>query len=169
MYNSKIPCIEILKDDGKKAGFLSAFRDYSFQVSGTWDGQTDIGATPVFGLETFKTIQQTGRSNLNQETTVKYFIGTLAYSAIIKAAEVLGYWSSDDSDKPKVQYVCPSHYEYGTFNCNQEWTKFIDACYERYVLGSSEINGCPYYDPQLKQVVDHIQRINSTSVISQIV
>lgn len=49
--NSKMPIgILVDKESGDEIGFLSPFRSYKFQVSGTFDGQWDLGSSKVIGL-----------------------------------------------------------------------------------------------------------------------
>ena len=51
LYNDEIPVIELkVKDSDIIVGYLSPFRCYRFQVSGTFDGQGDYGCTEVIGL-----------------------------------------------------------------------------------------------------------------------
>lgn len=45
-----MPIIEVLLD-GECTGYLSPFRQYSFQVSMTAAGQCDMGSSPVIGLK----------------------------------------------------------------------------------------------------------------------
>lgn len=45
-----MPVIEVLLD-GECTGYLSPFRQYSFQVSMTAQGQCDMGSSPVVGLK----------------------------------------------------------------------------------------------------------------------
>lgn len=128
-----IPEIEIRIIDGinneqLQSMWLSAFRWYRFQVSGDDNGGGDYGSTPVFGLETFGSIIQQGRSNLNQENTVKYFIEAAAYDAITEF--MFSVFSTQDAyfrmDKPHYNTIVGS---------NPEWDKFIDAVYDYAARG----------------------------------
>lgn len=92
---SQIPQIEIkvmldLPNGDKyhiSTGYLSAFRDYAFQVSGNEHGDTDFGSTPVFGLDTFGHTFQAGRSNLNTQETQLYIMSCTAFDAVRKFAD----------------------------------------------------------------------------------
>lgn len=66
--------------------YLSAFRDYAFQVSGNEHGESDLGSTPVFGLDTFGHILQSGRSNLDTPQTQLYIMSCVALDAIRRFA-----------------------------------------------------------------------------------
>jgi hypothetical protein len=162
MYEGIIPCIEInmLNEDGttvdRTVGYLSAFRDYCFQVSGTWCGENDKGSTPVFGLDTFGHILQAGRSNCSQQETVKYFIASIAFMAVVELANKGGYIYPDDPEDEiiSVNYRLPSDYNVIYWGANEEYKKFVDACYNRYVLGASKIKNAPYYDLESRKVVD---------------
>ena len=143
MYEEVIPCIEIInKETGKILGYLSAFRDYKFQVSGTWDGESDLGSTPVFGLETFKSVRQAGRSNLGNDSTKKFIIEACAKVAIMNFTNTK-HVLYEDYDK-EIHFDLPRKIEAGTFNCNIEWEKFIEACYSRYCEGATSIPGHEY-------------------------
>lgn len=143
MYADKIPCVEIInKETGKAVGYLSAFRDYKFQVSGTWEGESDQGSTPVFGLQTFRTVRQEGRSNLNNVETKKFIIEACAKVAIMNFTNRRNVFG-EDYDK-ELHYDFPTKIEIGTYNCNQEWEKFIEACYNRYCEGIDLIPGHEY-------------------------
>jgi hypothetical protein len=130
-YN--IPEIELRIIDGINNNYvqsmwLSAFRWYRFQVSGDDNGNGDYGSTPVFGLETFGSIMQQGRSNLDQPHTVKYLIEAAAYDAISEF--MFSYRFMEDAyfrmDKPHYNTIV---------GANPEWDKFIDSVYNYSVHG----------------------------------
>ena len=117
-----IPCIEIKTPEGGSV-YLSAFRNYAFQVSGTWQGENDKGATPVFGLDTFGSIVQIGRSNLSGESTKKYIIASVAMQAVQEYCLRNGYVA------PDINFA-------GLYLAGDvEFGKFIDACYAKYCKG----------------------------------
>ena len=103
---------------GTKLVYLSAFRRYCFQVSATRDGDWNLGSGPVFGLETFTTITQTGCSNLSQESTVKYIISCVAMDAIRDYCNG-GY--GNGLNMPSTKYG-----KRAAFHGNPEWDRFID-------------------------------------------
>lgn len=107
-----VPCIELINPDGKMA-YLSAFRRYAFQVSGTRDGQWSRGETPVFGLETLDTIRQVGASNLSQNSTQLYIIGAVAMDAINNYCY-------------RENYFPPAEYYSFIRDDKEEWNKFIE-------------------------------------------
>ena len=119
---SGMPVLEIKTKH--KTGYLSPFRWYAFQVSATKDEQGDMGSTEVFGLETFASIEQRGRSNLRQKNTVKYFIGVMAMEAVREFCERQG------EETPDWYLVC--EYMRTSFN------DFIDAVYAHVFNGVSE-------------------------------
>lgn len=45
-----MPIAILVDESGEEVGYLSPFRKYSFQVSGTFEGQGDMGSTRVVGL-----------------------------------------------------------------------------------------------------------------------
>lgn len=90
--HGSIPCIEVhFKYDTEeiqdRTFYLSAFRGYAFQVSFEYTGVGDVGSTPVFGLETFNSITQIGRSNLGQYETKLYFMTIAAMDAVHNASQ----------------------------------------------------------------------------------
>jgi hypothetical protein len=119
-----VPCIELIvpdndeesiKEFGEHKVYLSAFRRYAFQISGTRDGEWCLGETPVFGLETFSTIRQVGPSNLSQDSTEKFIIVSCAMMAI--------------QDYCSRYSLCPPNdalYFGGSNWRNTEWQKFIE-------------------------------------------
>lgn len=130
-----MPCVTLeanydhddnLLPDGqwKTVAYLCSFRDYSWQVCGTYDGESDLGCTPVFGLDTMGSIVQRGRSNLGQESTVKYIIGCVAMDAV---NNFMHSWWMD------VDVLGPRH-DWGWLSSNEAWTKFVERCYDKYVL-----------------------------------
>ena len=46
----KMPIGVLIDEDGNEVGFMSPFRNYKFQVSGTFEGDRDIGSSKVVGL-----------------------------------------------------------------------------------------------------------------------
>ena len=53
IVNNEMPILKITKDDGdgfRRVGYLSPFRGYRFQVSGTINGSGDYGSSSVVGL-----------------------------------------------------------------------------------------------------------------------
>lgn len=46
----KMPIGVLVDEDGNEVGYLSPFRNYKFQVSGTFEGDRDIGSSKVVGL-----------------------------------------------------------------------------------------------------------------------
>lgn len=121
-YNG-VPCIELIVpdmyDDKEETVYLSAFRRYAFQISGTKIGSWDLGSTPVFGLGTFRSIQQIGPSNLSQVTTVKYIIHCVAMDAL---RNYCNNAYGQDLIMPAVGYK-------SSCENNDEWNKFIDNVY----------------------------------------
>ena len=100
-----------------KLVYLSAFRRYCFQVSMTRDGDCCLGSTPVFGLETFCSIEQRGNSNLSQDSTVRYIISTVAMDAIRDYC---------NHNYAVSGLIMPREFFRGALS-NPEWEKFIDA------------------------------------------
>lgn len=163
VYENSIPEIEIILDDNyvcnrsgktkiiKRSGWLSAFRNCCFQVSRTFDGDGDCGSSPVFGLDTFKSIQQCGCSNLSQESTIKFMIAAAAYTAINafvdnksdSLEQVIKMLEHDDSDEEAkcTIYKAPKNY-FTNFVVKEErveFEKFIYSCYKKYVLNESPV------------------------------
>ena len=134
-----VPCIELIRPDGKKV-YLSAFRRYAFQVSGTRDGEWALGETPVFGLETLGTIIQTGCSNLGQDSTEKYIIGAVAMDA------VNSYCYRED-------YYPPSEYFSVISDDKVEWNKFIENTrrFLKHNDGAIEIVNDEHVKPKEKE------------------
>jgi len=116
-----IPIIEVKNAEGEVAGYLSAFRGYSFQVSKTRDGIGDLASTHVFGLG--HCIPQNTqdnwafRSNLNRSEVERYIIMGQASIALSKFGEKLNCFLPKDVDPT-------------TYDRNKEWVKFIDATLE---------------------------------------
>lgn len=150
LYEGTIPCIEVIVDNGEKIQkrYLSAFRDYCFQVSGTWNGEHDMGSTPIFGLDTFGSIEQRGISNINQKSTVKYFIAAVAAMAINQFAYRLPSWDKDiyefehrnEDNEPYVEAyrisipdMASKEYAHIFYKKEQgQWNTFLDMCVDRY-------------------------------------
>ena len=86
---SKMPIIELCIDD-KTVGYLSPFRGYKFQVSGTLEGQRDIGSSQVIGLGNVwnsrrdETNNKLVSSNLSWEETRKELLKGQAMIALFQ-------------------------------------------------------------------------------------
>lgn len=107
--------------------YLYAFRNYCFQVCGNYEGETDKGSTPVFGLDSFKSVKQYGMSNLSDTQTSKYFIAAIAYDAIVRYI----YRCADGESVLPFQIGKYCSCEFVTFD------GFVDDCYKKYVLGET--------------------------------
>ena len=121
---------ELPEGTTRTIGYLNSFRDYCFQVSGSYDGDGDYGCTPVFGLHTFGFIQQAGRSNLNQDSTVKYIISATAVDAV---NNFIQYLATVCYKMP----IIPITNGYSRYNSDsegeKEWELFINNCFKKYV------------------------------------
>lgn len=115
----------------RTCAYLCSFRNYCWQVCGTFDGEGDYGSTPVFGLDTVGSIVQRGNSNLGQESTVKYIIGCIAMDAI---NNYLHSWGREGVSGPR--------HNLGWLGQDEEWKRFIDNCYRKYVVHEA-IEDCP--------------------------
>lgn len=119
-----VPYIELIvpkekfkdgNNPSERTVFLSAFRKYSFQISGTYDGEIEYASTPIFGLESIVTAKQVGPSNLNNVTMQKYFIHCIAMDAI------RCYCTQYNIGVPNIIYKA-----FKTKIENNEWYKFIN-------------------------------------------
>ena len=90
----KLPilAVTVVTDEGEKIrrGFLSPFRKYCFQVSGTVNGSGDFGASEVIGLKNIK-IEELGygfghESNHNPEGVTKELFRGQAVIALAQFA-----------------------------------------------------------------------------------
>ena len=126
-----IPVIEIITPE-KESFWLSAFRGYSFQVSGDIEGHGDYGSTDVFGLGNLipAEVPDDGvdrewlyRVNFTKQGSMRYMISMAAYHAVMKFA---------------MSWACyPPTDRYDGFNKNEEWAKFIDAVYIMITSGKT--------------------------------
>lgn len=123
--------------------YLTCFRNYAFQVCGTYDGKSDLGSTEVFGLDTFRSIVQIGTSNLSQENTVKYIIGCVAMDAVDDFMHSI--WMPDDIVGPRNCYKW-------LIGRSEEYDKFIDNCYHKYVENVS-IDDVPLHEEDVEEAV----------------
>ena len=101
MYENFMPVLEIKVND-KVVGYLSPFRGYRFQVSGTFDGEGDYGSSEVIGLKN-AILKSTGtsddslyyRSNCNaHDTSIEMLLG-LATIAVAKFCRNRNYIMPD--------------------------------------------------------------------------
>lgn len=120
------------------SGYLMPFRGYSFQVCGNKDGEWDKGSTPVFGLDTFNHIQQSGMANLGQESTVKYFLSCIMRDAVEGYANTLWDHAEEDENGHHPTYHRFKAMDYGRTYKKTLWDKFVDCCY-KFIQ-----NGCDY-------------------------
>ena len=87
-YKGYMPIGILTNDDGMEVGYLSPFRGYSFQVSATFEGHSDLGSTQVFGLNNlldarFGTERNLGyQSNLRMDTVKVYLLKLAAKEAV---------------------------------------------------------------------------------------
>ena len=97
MYENFMPVLEIKVND-KVVGYLSPFRGYRFQVSGTFDGEGDYGSSEVVGLKN-AILKNTGtsddslyyRSNCKaHDTSIEMLLG-LATIAVAKFCRNINY------------------------------------------------------------------------------
>jgi hypothetical protein len=120
---SQIPQIEIkvmldLPNGDKyhvSTRYLSAFRDYAFQVSGNRHGETDLGSTPVFGLDTFGHILQAGTSNLGIQEAQLYIMSCTAFDAIRK------FTNHNNSAKYFIECAFADFIGEGSFKKGSRW------------------------------------------------
>ena len=101
MYENFMPVLEVKVDD-KVVGYLSPFRGYRFQVSGTFEGEGDYGSSEVIGLKN-AILKSTGtsdeslyyRSNCNaHDTSIEMLLG-LATIAVAKFCRNRNYIMPD--------------------------------------------------------------------------
>ena len=92
----KLPllAVTVTTEEGEKIrrGFLSPFRKYCFQVSGTVNGSGDFGASEVIGLKNIK-IEELGcgfghESNHNPEGVTKELLRGQAVIALAQFAAI---------------------------------------------------------------------------------
>lgn len=123
--SENMPCVEIKWYDKEykknRTSYLYCFRNYCFQVCGNKEGENDQGSTPVFGLDTFGSIQQRGKSNLLPKTTTLYIISCVARDALEQFARRRGL-------------QMPKHAigKY-TFGSNSNYDLFLESTYAKYV------------------------------------
>lgn len=92
-YKGYMPIGVLTNEDGDEVGYLAPFRAYSFQVSATFDGHSDLGSTQVFGLNNlldarFGTERNLGyQSNLKMDTVKVYLLKLAAKEAIANFCE----------------------------------------------------------------------------------
>ena len=92
-YKGYMPIGILTNDDGMEVGYLSPFRGYSFQVSATFEGHSNLGSTQVFGLNNlldarFGTERNLGyQSNLRMDTVKVYLLKLAAKEAIANFCE----------------------------------------------------------------------------------
>lgn len=131
------------EDEWQTEAYLTCFRNYAFQVCGTYDGKSDLGSTEVFGLDTFRSIVQIGTSNLSQENTVKYIIGCVAMDAVDDFMHSI--WMPIDVVGPRNCYKW-------LIGHSDDYDKFIDNCYNKYVKNVS-IDEDPLHEEDAKEAV----------------
>lgn len=103
-YKGYMP-IGILTDDaGHEVGYLAPFRGYSFQVSATFEGHSDLGSTQVFGLNNILdarlgTERNIGyQSNLRMDSVKLYMLKLAAKEAVNKFCANRWNLSSEDDE-----------------------------------------------------------------------
>lgn len=123
--SKNMPCVEIKWYDKEhkknRISYLYCFRNYCFQVCGNKEGENDQGSTPVFGLDTFGSIQQRGKSNLLPKSTTLYIISCVARDALEQFARRRGL-------------QMPKHAigKY-TLGNSKSYDLFLEATYAKYV------------------------------------
>ena len=141
--SKNMPCVEIryydeelaelYREEGKyqpdeegynRRAYLYCFRDYAIQLCGSITGENDLGSTPVFGLDTFASIEQMGRSNLQQKTTVLYFISCIVRDAL---SQFIHSAYGEGLELPR-HAVTPYSFGY-----NENYGLFLEAIYTKYV------------------------------------
>lgn len=119
-----LPTIEIQlwneNDEHVESYYLSAFRGYSFQVSGDYEGHGDYGSTQVFGLGHIGVLTEPEgvrhwpfRSNLGMEEIERLIIASLAESAVIK------FWQRHAEG-----YILPK-FDINNLVEDKDWSKFV--------------------------------------------
>ena len=89
-YKGYMPIGILTNSKGMEVGYLSPFRGYSFQVSATFEGHSDLGSTQVFGLNNlldarFGTERNIGyQSNLRMDSVKLYMLELAAKEAVNK-------------------------------------------------------------------------------------
>lgn len=136
-----IPVIEIQmwdeNDEHLGSYYLSAFRGYSFQVSGDYEGHGDCGSTQVFGLGHIGALSEPEgvphwpfRSNIEMEEIERLIIASLAESAVIK------FWQRHAEG-----YILP-RFDIDNLFADEDWTKFItDVQHFVHSARSGELRG----------------------------
>ena len=88
---SNMPIAVIDYDDNSK-GYLSPFRAYKFQVSGSFEGERDMGSSQVVGLKNIVELKMPNKygagysSNVGNEDFVKEILKGQAMIAMVKAS-----------------------------------------------------------------------------------
>lgn len=70
--NIKMPIGILTDENGEEVGYLSPFRNYCFQVSGTFDGQMDLGSSKVIGLGNVWNAKKS-RSEIGYQTNLNWY------------------------------------------------------------------------------------------------
>ena len=136
MKGNGFPCLEVKIEGFEHTYYLSPFRGYKFQVSGTVDGSGDYGSTDAFGLGNIVNMRRgsgTGyQSNLGNDTD-KYVLAMAAYFALALFAE---YPHCRDEEEKTTIVVNPKLCHYGTFRYKklkeqgELFDRFIDLSYD---------------------------------------
>lgn len=92
-----MPIVEVICDGGRyEKGYLTPFRGYRFQVSGTKDGQGDCGSSQVVGLGNIvRTLEKC--EPIGKEATSIYASNTYVLNGVLEDLALLALAKFDGS------------------------------------------------------------------------
>lgn len=107
-FKMPIATLKTLDEKKRTVGYLSPFRNYCFQVSGSFSGECDMGSTPVMGLLNVINAQPPKSHqacNLDWPETIQYMMKSLATMACIERATRQLYRDDDVDGFVDLKYV----------------------------------------------------------------
>ena len=68
-----MPIAVLIDENGNEVGYLSPFRNYKFQVSGTFEGDRDIGSSKVVGLGNIWNANKSRGDGIGYQSNLTWF------------------------------------------------------------------------------------------------
>ena len=110
--NDTMPTLKITVTDGDKTwnGYLQPFRAYSFQVSGTAEGDCDCGSTAVFNIpQIIKSVSKADADAIIR-MAAEYAVANFIKDTPLQSSCYLNsFWNSDTNEDPYSAWVEAVH------------------------------------------------------------